>query len=111
MDTTWTLETLVDGDVAMAPMGEPATLELRADGTFSGSTGCRPFDGQWVERGEQLLATTFAMGDVACPAELSDQDGHVVTVIGDGFVPTIDGDRLTLTDAGGLGLVYRAAGE
>lgn len=111
VDTTWTLETLVDGDVAMAPMGEPATLELRADGTFSGSTGCRPFDGQWVERGEQLLATTFAMGDVACPAELSDQDGHVVTVIGDGFVPTIDGDRLTLTDAGGLGLVYRAAGE
>lgn len=111
VDTTWTLETLIDGEVAMAPMGEPATLELRADGTFSGSTGCRPFDGQWIENGEQLLATTFAMGDVACPADLADQDGHVVTVIGDGFVPTVDGDRLTLTDAGGLALVYRSPDE
>ena len=36
------------------------------------------------------------------------QDTHVVSVIGDGFVPTIDGDLLTLTDPGGVGLVYRA---
>lgn len=107
VDTVWTLDTLLQGEAATAPMGEPATLELRSDGTFSGSTGCRPFDGQWIENGEQLLSTTFAMGDVACPAELADQDRHVVTVIGDGFVPTIDGDRLTLMDAGGQGLVYR----
>lgn len=111
VDTTWILDTLVVGDVATAPMGEPATLELRADGTFSGSTGCRSFDGQWIEAGEQLMATTFAMGDVACPAELADQDSHVVSVIGDGFVPSIDGGRLTLTDPGGMGLVYSAAEE
>ena len=111
VDTRWVLETIVDGDVATAPMGEPATLELRADGSFSGSTGCRPFDGQWSENGEQLLATSFAMGDVACPAELADQDSHVVTVIGDGFVPSIDGGRLTLTDPGGIGLVYRSVEE
>jgi heat shock protein HslJ len=105
----WLLDTLVDGDVATAPMGEPATLELRADGTFSGSTGCRPFDGQWVENGERLLATTFAMGDVVCPVELAGQDNHVVSVIGDGFMPSVDGGRLTLTDSGGLGLVYRSS--
>lgn len=107
--TAWTLETLVAGEVATAPMGQPATLELRADGTFSGSTGCRPFDGQWVENGEQLLATTFAMGDVACPAELAAQDSHVVSVIGDGFVPAMDGGRLRLTDPGGMELVYRSS--
>lgn len=109
VDTTWILDTLFVGDVATAPMGEPATLELRSDGTFSGSTGCRPFDGQWVEAGEQLMATTFAMGDVACPAELADQDSHVVSVIGDGFVPSIEGELLTLVDPGGVGLVYRAS--
>lgn len=107
--TTWTLETLLLDDEASAPMGEPATLELRADGTFSGSTGCRPFDGQWIEQGEQLLATTFAMGDVACPAELADQDNRVVTVIGDGFVPSIENGLLTLSDPGGMGLVYRSS--
>lgn len=109
VDTTWILDTLFVGDVATAPMGEPATLELRTDGTFSGSTGCRPFDGQWTEAGEQLMATTFAMGDVACPAELTGQDSHVVSVIGDGFVPSIEGELLTLLDAGGVGLVYRAS--
>jgi heat shock protein HslJ len=109
VDTTWILDTLVAGDVASAPMGEPATLELRSDGTFTGSTGCRPFDGQWVEAGERLMATTFAMGDVDCPAELANQDSHVVSVIGDGFVPSIDGERLTLLDPGGVGLVYRAS--
>jgi heat shock protein HslJ len=109
VDTVWTLETVVDGAEATAPMGAPATLELRADGTFHGSTGCRPFDGEWIENGNQLLATTFAMGDVACPAELAAQDSHVVSVIGDGFVPALDGDRLTLMDAGGQGLVYRSS--
>lgn len=107
VDTTWTLDTLFVDDVTTAPMGEPATLELRSDGSFTGSTGCRPFDGQWVEAGEQLMATTFAMGDVACPAELAGQDSHVVSVIGDGFVPSIEGERLTLLDPGGVGLVYR----
>jgi hypothetical protein len=29
-------------------------------------------------------------------------------VIGDGFFPTIEGQLLTLTDPGGIGLVYRA---
>jgi heat shock protein HslJ len=109
VDTVWTLDTLLSGDVATVPAGQPATLELRSDGTLRGNTGCRPFDGQWIENGEQLLATTLAMGDMACPAELATQDSHVVSVIGDGFVPTVDGDRLTLMDAGGQGLVYRAS--
>ena len=109
VDTIWILDTLFVGDVATAPMGEPATLELRSDGTFSGSTGCRPFDGQWTEAGEQLMATTFAMGDVACPAELAGQDSHVVSVIGDGFVPSIEGELLTLLEPGGVGIVYRAS--
>jgi heat shock protein HslJ len=111
VDTTWTLDTVFVGDVAASAAGDPATLELRSDGTFSGSTGCRPFDGQWIENGEQILATSFAMGDVACPAELASQDSHVVSVIGDGFVPSIEGGKLTLVDPGGIGLVYRSAEE
>ena len=53
VDTVWVLETLFVGDVASSPVGQPATLELRADGTFSGSTGCRSFSGQWLERGSR----------------------------------------------------------
>lgn len=108
VDTAWHLETVFAGDVASSPAGEPATLELRSDGTFSGSTGCRAFSGRWIESGAQIRAPELRMGDTECPAELFDQDSHVVSVIGDGFVPTIEDDLLTLLDPGGIGLVYRA---
>lgn len=107
VDTPWVLDTMFVGDVASSPMGEPATLELRSDGTFSGSTGCRTFRGNWLEQGEQIIAPSFGM-EGECPEQLSQQDSHVVSVIGDGFVPTVEGDLLTLTDPGGVGLVYRA---
>ena len=108
VDTTWVLETMFVGDVASPPAGDPATLELRSDGTFRGSTGCRTFTGRWVEFGAQINAADFAMGEIECPAGLRDQDSHVVSVIGDGFVPSIEGDLLTLQDPGGVGLVYRS---
>jgi heat shock protein HslJ len=108
--TVWVLDSLFVGDVAGPPMGERATLELLADGTFTGSTGCRSFSGEWVERGNQIAAPIMSMDGSECPAELSDQDSHVVSVIGDGFVPTIEGGLLTLLDPGSIGLIYRADG-
>jgi hypothetical protein len=43
-----------------------------------------------------------------CGADVEDQDGRVVSVLGDGFTVEIDGDRLTVTAAGGEGLSYKA---
>lgn len=108
IETTWILETMFVGDVASPPRGEPATLELRVDGTFSGSTGCRTFSGQWMEQGDQIQAPTWGMDQTECPAGLSAQDNHVVSVIGDGFTPSIEGELLTLVDPGGIGLIYRS---
>jgi heat shock protein HslJ len=108
VDVVWVLETMFVGDVASPPAGDPATLELRSDGTFSGSTGCRTFTGRWSEFGAQIQAPDFRMGETECPAELAQQDSHVVSVLGDGFVPSIEGDLLTLLDPGGVGLVYRS---
>lgn len=105
--TTWVLDSVLVGDVAASPMGEPATLKLSDDGTFTGSTGCRTFSGEWAEQGDQIVAPSWGL-DGTCSAELSGQDEHVVSVIGDGFIPTIDGELLTLMDPGGVGLVYRA---
>jgi len=107
-NTAWVLESLFVGDVAGPPLGEPATLRLDEDGTFAGSTGCRSFSGTWVVEGNQISASSMAMDDANCPAGLTAQDSHVVEVIGDGFVPSIDGGLLTLTDPGSIGLVYRA---
>lgn len=111
VDRVWILDALLSGEVAAAPAGERATLELRSDGTIAGSTGCRTFTGTWLEAGEQITTPNLAMGEIACAPELAAQDSHVVAVIGDGFVPSLDGQRLTLTDRGDEGLVYVAANE
>jgi heat shock protein HslJ len=77
------------------------------DGTLRGGTGCRTFAGTYLVQGGELLVTRLEMnGD--CPRDLSDQDSHVVAVIGDGFRPVVEGDLLTLADPGGLGLVYES---
>jgi heat shock protein HslJ len=109
VDTVWILDTLVMGEVASSVAGEPATLELRSDGTIQGGTGCRQFSGTWAEQGDEIVTPRLESTDQGCPPELQDADSHVLGVIGDGFRATVDGDRLTLTDAGGDGLVYRAA--
>jgi len=111
VDTVWVLETLFVGDVAASASGEEATLELRSDGTLHGSTGCRAFTGTWIEQGDQIVATSLAMDDRECAVDDRTQDGQVVSVIGDGFVPSVDGELLTLNDPGGVGLVYRAGAE
>ena len=111
VDQTWTLDALTETNSASMVQGDPATLELRSDGSFSGSTGCRTFSGRWVESGAEILATELAMDQTECPAELAAQDSHVVSVLGDGFSIdlSVNGATLTLSSAGGTGLQYSAA--
>lgn len=110
IDTPWALESLIygtgnDGAVGSA---EPAELLLKSDGTISGTTGCRELYGEWTENGDEILFTRFGV-EGNCSDEIREQHDHVIGVLGDGFAPTIEGDRLTLIDRGGLGLVYRTS--
>ncbi len=106
----WLLEALVSDGEEIAVAGDPATLVLDADGSFSGSTGCRGLSGRYVVSGNGILFNEMA-ADGECPTSLFDQDGQVVGVLGDGFVPTVDEDTLTVTSSGNEGLRYRAITE
>lgn len=107
--TEWVLTSLVEAEVG-TPAGAPATLLLTENGMIRGSTGCRALEGEYVVNADQVLFTTFsAIGE--CPAALADQDGFVVTVLGDGFTVAIDDDNLTLTSSGNQSLVYTAVGS
>lgn len=106
----WVLEALIRGGEETTPQGAPATLLVQADGSFVGSTGCRGLSGRWVLVGNEVLFNEMG-ADGNCPTSLSDQDGRVVTVLGDGFVPAIEGDTLTVTSAGNESLRYRATTE
>jgi heat shock protein HslJ len=124
-DTTWVLDMLLtgvspDGTVSStAPGAEAATLRLSADGTLAASTGCRTFDGEWSESGDEVLFTTFGQthdspnvaddGTTTCDAAVAAQEDHVLAVLGDGFRAEVDGPRLTLAGRDGLGLGYLAS--
>ena len=103
--TAWTLDTLVDGEVASSVLGSP-TLELAPDGTASGWTGCRGFLGTWQVAGD-VLTLDVTRDDIGCPADLGRQDEQVLAVLDAAPMFAIDGDRLTLTAPDGRALVYR----
>ncbi len=105
--TVWVLESLIDADSVSSVHGDRATLELYTDGSMLGSTGCRDLHGRFVVSGAEVTMPEMAAeGD--CPADLFEQDSQVVSVLGDGFRARVEGNLLTVTSAGGLGLVYRA---
>lgn len=105
--TEWLMTSLVDGETVSTPGGGPATLLLTQDGLVRGSTGCRALEGEYVIEADRVLFTTFsALGE--CPPSLADQDGFVVTVLGDGFTVDIEDAILTVTSAGNQALVYNA---
>jgi heat shock protein HslJ len=106
-NTVWVLDGLISGDAVSSVSGERATLELFTDGSVLGGTGCRLLHGQYAISGAEVVFTELS-AEGECDPSLADQDGHVVTVLGDGFRVEIDGERLTLRSTGGEGLTYRA---
>ena len=109
-DIRWHLVSLVtETDDRVESRAAPAELTIDSDGTLMGSTGCRDLHGEWIEDGDEILFAKFG-ADGTCLAELQEQDGHVVGVLGDGFTVLITGDQMELSSPGGFGLVYRAAG-
>ena len=122
--TTWVLDGLTVGTGADASVSstvadaEEATLHLDVDGTMAASTGCRAFEGEWLETGDEILLTTFGEregspnvaddGTPTCSAAVIAQEDHVLSVLGDGFGAEVEGDQLTLSSRDGLGLTYRA---
>jgi heat shock protein HslJ len=106
--TVWALNSLISGDAVSSTVGARATLRFNADGTFSGSTGCRDITGHYTISGNQAQATLDPYDMIACAAGIGDQDVQVLKVISDRFSFAIKGQSLTLT-AGARGLGYLAS--
>ena len=108
--TVWVLTRLIQGETVSNAAGDRATLELFSDQSILGSTGCRSLHGSYSVSGAEVLVTELAANG-ECPADLRDQDSHVLSVLGDGFRAALTGPvELILTSTGGQGLVYRYQG-
>ncbi len=106
IDTLWILDGIVVGNAVSSVMGETATLQLFADGTLVGSTGCRSLSGDYTISGAEIQMTSLG-AEGECANELHSQDSQVITVLEGGFSVTIEGDRLTISIRGNEALVYR----
>jgi heat shock protein HslJ len=106
-NTVWVLDGLITGDTVTSVSGR-STVEFFTDGSVLGDTGCRPFSGQYVVNGAEVRLTEMAANGNECEPSLSEQDDHVISVLGDGFRVEIEGVRFTAWSVGDEGLSYRA---
>ena len=109
LDREWQL---VDGAEGSLSAGAGAArFLLRGDGTFAGGTGCRELIGEWLVVADEVLMTSLrAEGThVSCTGGLQEQDGDVVSVIGDGFRLEVEGEQLRVISRDGEWLVYERA--
>jgi heat shock protein HslJ len=90
----WSIVALGEDGSSEPASGDPF-VEFGEAGAMAGSTGCRDLSGRYVVEGGEILMTEMR-ADGECDEALASQDGHVVEVLGDGFVPERTGDSLTL---------------
>ncbi len=109
--TRWILDGLIRGDAVTSPVaGSEAFIELSTDGSVTGDTGCRPFSGQYIIEGAEVLMPELAADGHECEPDFADQDNLFFSVVGDGFRVEIEGNRLTMSSRGAEGLTF-VAGE
>ncbi|HSK56684.1 MAG TPA: META domain-containing protein [Jiangellales bacterium] len=110
--TRWVLESLVDGDaVGSLPPDVESGLTTRTDGTrLDVSTGCNEGSAAVTVQPSRaassgtLTVSTVATTQMACAEAVREVETHVLAVLEGEVVYEVDGDTLTLTNAG-LGLV------
>ena len=106
--TTWTLDTIGGGGdtVSSVLAGTQVTLTLQGDGSFGGNAGCNGFGGTYTQEGDTLALRDIAATAMACEdTGVMDQEGVVLDLLGQAASFSIEGARLTLSDAGGVFLL------
>ena len=86
----------------------PATLEVKADGSVSGKSGCNGFAGASTLQGDSIAFGALAATKMGCPGPQMEQEGRYFAALAASRRYLLDGDTLRLLDAGGATLVlYR----
>ena len=86
-----------------------AHLTIGADGKATGSYGCNGFSAKATVDGDRVRLTDATATKRACEdRSMAVEQALARTLTAGPLTSDVDGDRLTLTAPGGVGLVYRA---
>lgn len=103
--TAWTLDTIggSGGAVSSVIAGTKATIRFAEGGRAEGSGGCNGFGGPYTLDGGALHFGEITATAKACagPAGLMEQETKVLGLLAQTASFSIEGDQLTLSDAGG----------
>jgi heat shock protein HslJ len=100
--TAWKLDTIATGTQAVSSViaGTSPFLTLDA-GRASGSAGCNTFSGSYQLDGASLTFGPLATTQMACADDVMKQETAILQALGSVASWSIEGDHLTLMDAGG----------
>jgi heat shock protein HslJ len=101
--TGWTLTGYVhNGTPAQALSGTTVTLDFGVDGRITGSAGCNHYFASYEVKGTAITIGQAGSTMMYCDTPgLMDQESAYLTLLGQAKTITIEGDRLTLSDAKG----------
>ncbi len=106
--TRWVLDGIVSGDaVSSVPVGVIASIRI-ANGRVDVAAGCNTGGGTIQVTADTLTFGPIALTKMACEGGPMAAEAAVTAVLSGAVGYTIDADVLTL-DAGGAGLIFRAA--
>ena len=106
--TKWELDSIIDGDtVSSVPAGVTASMRI-VDGQLELNAGCNIGGGQVTVTADTLEFGPMMLTKRACQPGPSSVEEAVTSTLSGTVSYTIEADRLTV-DAGGPGLVFRAA--
>lgn len=107
--TRWVVESVIDRDTASSiPQGAVAQLQLNADGTFTGNTGCNHMGGGAVIAAPTIRFAGVFTTKMACEDGRMRLEQAVLGVLRDDVSYEIEADVLRLRHASGKGLDLRA---
>jgi heat shock protein HslJ len=108
--TTWVADTVIEGDAASSVPADPKVWLKIADGKVQGSDGCNGFGGTAAVEPGTITFSGVASTLIGC-IDRSPANPVIHELVKGKVSYQLDGDRLTLTTAGGKGLGFRADGS
>lgn len=109
-NTTWSLTTFVEGEIATSLVnGTAITLRL-AGGEVSGSAGCNSYGGSYAVQQSTLHITDVVITQKGCPepAGIMEQEARYTDILRNVATFALDANQLTLSTPDGRGLLFTA---
>jgi heat shock protein HslJ len=98
---TWILTAYgPQGATTPVASGSQAWVTFDKNGSLSGTSGCNSFGGNYKVEGDQVTFSNLASTLMACADPLMTQEGTVFKVMNGTATYRIDGDILTIENAG-----------